>query len=283
MKKLRNAMVAICLMICALALTACGGGQLSTEASVSKKGYVATTKEEYTAFSEQIAGEDSTDMNAYKMTMKMKGSTEVAGLKTEVDMLINTIVTVNAEGAVNGMATKVSSGKLKMELYLVDGYQYLYYKNDKEEYKYKVAIPAEELAETMTGASTIGDEILSMIGECMSNITVNEVLTDKVSYKKAVKGDVTRFNVNLADEKATLDFYVENTNAKTTGAELDITTKEATMKLALTKFTGNIKYPSFKKYQDATEEIVTGLSDSATTVMETVMTAIGFIFAGISA
>lgn len=270
MKKLRNLVVVMCLMLCTVMLVACGGNELNKEASVSKKGYVSSNKEEFTEFAAKLSStEENTDLNAYKLTLKMDGKYEKAGIAATANIFVNIIVTVDAENKINGMAMKFESGKLKMNVYYTDGYEYLYFKDENNEYKYKVAADLSNVEISEGG----GHMYLSVIGSALMSIEENEALGDKITYKKAVKGSETRFNVNYTLDKTSLDFYIQNTNDKTTGAEMNMKNDNLDIKLALTKFTGKIDYPSFKKYSDVTEVVATALTESIDTSIDTITTS----------
>ena len=261
MKKFRNAMVAICLMICAFALTACGGGQLSTEAGVSKKGFVAASKSDYTEF-QTATTPDVSEIKSMKATTVIKLT---AGKTVIRELAITAIVSVTETGNVDGIALKLGSNtadkKVTIEAYYNEGYSYFKVVNGKETKKYKVATTDVSSSEFVELLNTV--DLEQLVNDFLTALnSVEDVNTEGVTFEKAVKGDNRRFHVGINDtkEKTTSDTYVEFQGNKLVGIESETTAENEYLgglmyaKVAVNKFTGNIKFPSLKGYEEITAD-----------------------------
>lgn len=255
MKKLRNIIVAICLMLCTVVLASCGGGQLSTEAGVSKKGLKAATKEDYTTFAE--GKEFKADgFTSYRVTVTEESK--------EGKVYQNAIVTTNDKGELDGIAMKyvITEGenKITMEIYYTDGTMYLHFDNGTDEIKYK--LPADKIEEAGLGelfSDVINDDFSMFLSQFESYIGSEE---EGLVIEKAGKGDNVRFHVGLTEEipaeeeeevsagELSTDVYVEFKGEQLVGFEMKMVYDGNTLIGAYETFSGKIKFPSFKKYTD---------------------------------
>lgn len=246
MKKLRNILVAICLMLCTVVLASCGGGQLKTEAGVSKKGFATATKEDYTAFAEGKTFK-ADGFTSYRVTQ----TSESEGRKTYQ----NAIVTMNDKGELTGIAMKAdfteSEKKTAMEFYYTEATIYFHLDNGTDEINYK--IPTPDLDKSMLSGGLI--ESVEVDGAfLLDSIETFASFMDKAGVKieKAGKGDKVRFHVGIPAESSqpAMDLYVEFNGEQLVGAELLQVSGDNTMMAAYETFKGDIKFPSFKKYTD---------------------------------
>lgn len=248
MKKLRNIIVAICLMLCTVVLASCGGGQLKTEAGVSKKGLKAATKEDYTTFAE--GKEFKADgFNSYRVTVTEESEDE--------KVYQNAIVTTNDKGELTGIAMKyvITEGKNKttMEIYYTDETMYFHFDNGTDEIKYK--IPATNLEET--GLDELLSDVVNTVDDEFSFLDLLTIFetavnseTEGLVIEKAGKGDNVRFHVGASAKGESEDIYVEFKGEQLVGFEMKMVYDGGTMNGAYETFSGSIKFPSFKKYTD---------------------------------
>lgn len=242
MKKLRNIIVAICLMLCTVVLASCGGGQLKTEAGVSKKGLKAATKEDYTTFAE--GKEFKTDgFTSYRVTVTEESE--------DGKVYQNAIVTTNDKGELTGIAMKYviteDKNKTTMEIYYTDDTMYFHFDNGTDEIKYKIPgkLEENELADLV---SNVTSDDFSMLLSMFESYIGSEA--DGLVVEKAGKGDNVRFHVGLIEEGASTDVYVEFNGEQLVGFEMKMVDDGVTTNGAYETFSGSIKFPSFKKYTD---------------------------------
>ena len=252
MKKLRNLVVVMCLMLCTVMLVACGGAeaQLKTEASVSKKGYVAATKDDLTTFQTTNPEVKTDSLKSLRFTMKVKKT--VLGTTTET--IMNYIITTDANNKVNGIALKMTSGdKISLTAYYKDGNQYLNLVNGENKLKYTSAVNVNDETEGETNGGILD---MSMVQkELKGTLDQFAALADQiggegVTFEKAVKGNNTRFHLGTTAKEMTTNTYFEFDEANLIGFEFSMTGETyGEMSMALCGFNGKIKYPSFKGYE----------------------------------
>lgn len=245
MKKLRNILVAICLMLCTVVLASCGGGQLKTEAGISKKGLATATKEDYTTFAEGKTFK-ADGFTSYRVTSLEKSK--------DSEEYFNAIVTTNEKGELTGIAMKAnlteSEKKTAMEIYYTEATIYLHFDNGTDEINYKIPTPDLDtslLSEIIEGVEVNGTFFLDGLETFVG-------LMDEAGVKieKAGKGDKVRFHVGISaeGERPAMDAYVEFNGEQLVGIEQQYVSGDITAMSAYETFKGDIKFPSFKKYTD---------------------------------
>jgi len=284
MKKLKNALVALVLVFCTFALVACGGkAQLDQEASVSKKGFVASNKEEVTAVFE---GDDAPkyEGTGFQFTMTM---TETVKGETQ-EIILNGYVTGDKDGNLTGIAVKIQSGDTFLaNAYYKDGYTYLYAKIDEQEVKFKAAealtgdtaATDEEDDFSLATFQNFGTQLAEMIQMIFENTATQEV--EGLTFEKAIKGDNARYHVGLAENDTTeakttnTDVYIEIQKNTLVGLEANVntttkvgkTTNETAIKFATCVFEKEIKFPSFKDYKEVNEAQINLITDQFQTIL----------------
>lgn len=272
MKKIRNIVVALCLVMCSVVLVACGGANsIDKEASVSKKGYVNATKSDYSTYMTDNPEATTAKFKSYKLTMKM----EYAKGEKNLNLVSNVIVTIDDNNAITGLALKYNLGdNMKINMYYKEKYAYLHYKSESSEYKYKAKVnPSSSTALNSTSTEGTASGKDESIFDGYNNFTkyIQQILTklekiedsSEVKFEKATKGNNVRFHISATVVATTSDIYMEFTNNSLVGIEMISTVNEiSTSKIALVKFDGKIKYPSFKNYEEVSEETVAKLFDA---------------------
>ena len=274
MKKFTKIMTTmLCAVLCVFAFVGCASKaekQMKTEAGITKTGYTECTKEDFATFALSSPNVNADVLKSYRVTYDFKtGDLSV--------MYQNGIFALNSDGTLNGAAAKttvnlgIAAGSVMM--YYKDGVGYLNTVVGDEEHKYKVTNPDMESSDSNFGKQDIVnvDDIWKMFNAWADQ--------EGTLFKKSVDGDITRFCLSLDKvdydlvQGAKLDAYIEFDGQNFNGLELvfakeaDLTTdaeeasEAVSLRVAISPFSGKIAYPSFKGYQEVTEDQIQGLFD----------------------
>lgn len=261
---------ALCAVMCIIVLAGCGGkAQLDTEASVSKKGLATSSMADFTTFTDEHTEMD-TDLASYRYTVKMKSG--------GMDMYLNGIAQFDETGklvataakAISKYSTGLITVEVEQQIYLKDGVGYLFMKSGDNEYKYKITIPAEPVADEDGGTSSLntfteaGLDLVDLLEEIGRVVDV-----ENVTVTKYENGNIIRYGFEFAEETTTNKYYVEINGNAITGIEIEINTPadettdtEANYRYAaISPFDGKVEYPSFKGYTEVTEDVLDSLRD----------------------
>lgn len=278
MKKFSKIMAsALCAVLCVLVFVGCSGAdkQLNTEAGVSTKGLKASNAQEYNTFmatlnSSEDGGEEvNTELSAYRYTIEMKD-----GANATNNVYMNGIVKLDENGELSEMATKITMNYLGFDIsakvYVKNGVGYIEMKMNGETAKIKMdlsdVLPKEDVDYSSPELSTTGGysgffkttDLVSVL-EGMGDMAELDVDDTTIVVKKYNSGDVTRFIIEKTDEGATSKYAFEFDGNNITGVSFEtVAVKDGisnTYRVAVSKFSGNISFPSFDKYTDITSEL----------------------------
>ncbi len=256
MKKfLKALLMAFVLIPCALAFAGCGSG-LDAKASIDTKGkYATATSDDAKNFiTEEVKAEDF--KKGYKTTAVINYG--------NLDATITTIITLNEDGTISGMASKMEmKSKLQdrsAEAYLKDGVMYIDAKVGDKDYQYKVTAD-DDIIDDFDFAEVDVTEALAQF------LLMTADLDDDTTLEKATSGKYTKWKLTETEsddeddlEKlvSTVYFVFENNAMVGLRTEISYITYAIEMSMASTvvPFAGTIDYPkNFDKFTDEVPEL----------------------------
>lgn len=278
MKKLKNALVALVLVFCTFALVACGGkAQLDQEASVSKKGFVGSNKQEVTAVFEGDTKPEEFETTNFQATMTMKGTTTKGGISITMDILMNMYITCDEQGEPTGFAIKLKSGDdFVTNIYFQDKNAYFYCKSEKTELKCKMPLDptSNEPVTSVASIVSMSSAIPTLAQLAFSNAFDVEI--EGMKFEKAIKGDNARYHIaytqpkSETEKEATYNLYIQLNKNTISAIEANVESNGINVKMAASQFNGEIKFPSFKGYKEASELEMTVLNTQIDAIIKSI-------------
>lgn len=265
MKKFRNLVTIMCLMLCTIVLVSCGGDpvnpqdQLEVEASVSKTGYVTATKTDLDTFNTENPNVTVDQLKSFRYTEKYKGT--ISGFTMESAM--NCIVTVDENNNIEGVALEIYYGGVIAIAYYKDGNQYVSIFRGGKISRYTSAIDLTldvnyySVAKAVSWVKSVIDDIPK------SFASLEDLVGDAdTTFEKAVEDEDTKFHIETTmDGGATCDAYFELNGANIIGFEVFSYSGNEKRTSAMCAFDGKIEYPSFEGYESVDIKTISDSDD----------------------
>lgn len=256
MKKIKNILLALIFVPCAIFFSACGGvnAQLKKEASVDTEGtYITSSKSELSTYigcsDQNIPNNEKTTLSGYRITCKtVIDNNEMKN--NAIFILGNTI----SETQFAGRTTSTSNGKqiAQANMYLKDGWVYVNAEGGGISLKQKYLMT---LNSDITNIEDLIESFQSPIN-FIEKIIEEENINVYVSIKGATKKFKIEANTNPSLLGNELVSYLIYENDILQGIKFTTVENDGlTMDYTIERFSGSIKFPSFKGYIETTSEI----------------------------
>lgn len=255
MKSFKKILFALIFLPCVLFFSACGGAiaQLKKEANVDTEGtYIASSKSEFITYigliGDDLPENNKTTMSTYRITCKTSIENN--------EMLNNGIFILGNSISETQFATRTSTtsnGKQmgQADMYFKDGWVYINGKGGGVSIKQKYLLT---LNSDIENADDLNDSFQSP-KDFISQIIEEESLSVSV----AVKGKTKKFKIEANKSNTILGsemiLYLVYENDTLQGLQFTSIDDDLTLEYSISKYTGSIKFPSFKGYVESSSDI----------------------------